>query len=112
MRQYTGALVGLGYDPRTNEALLPDYDSELVFEVDFKEQDIIEVGFATDNRHSLARRCVARETVIKATVRSFAPRSNLLFQRPNEVCFRLNDVSHFISSVIHKLTFADEMMSC
>ena len=66
MRQYTGALVGLGYDPRTNEALLPDYDSELVFEVDFKEQDIIEVAFASDNRHSFARveRCVARETVI------------------------------------------------
>lgn len=43
-RQYTGALVGLGYDPTTNEALLPDYDSELVFEVDFTERDIVDIN--------------------------------------------------------------------
>ena len=45
MRQYIGALVGLGYDPRTSEALLPDNDSELVFDVDFTENDIVEVWF-------------------------------------------------------------------
>lgn len=43
-RQYTGALVGLGYDPATNEALLPDYDSEQVFEVDFRENDIVDIN--------------------------------------------------------------------
>ncbi len=45
MRQYTGALVGLGYDPTTSEALLPDHDSELVFDVDITEKDIVEVDF-------------------------------------------------------------------
>ena len=49
MRQYTGALVGLGYDPRTSEALLPDHDSELVFDVDMTEDDIIHVRFALMN---------------------------------------------------------------
>ncbi|KAJ7352988.1 ATP-dependent RNA helicase tdrd9 [Desmophyllum pertusum] len=44
MRQYTGALVGLGYDPRTSEALLPDHDSELVFDVDITEDDIIGIN--------------------------------------------------------------------
>jgi len=48
MRQYTGALVGLGYDPRTGEALLPDHDSELVFEVEITEDDIIGVGTTFD----------------------------------------------------------------
>ena len=43
MRQYTGALVGLGFDPTTGEALLPDHDSELVFEVEITEDDIIGV---------------------------------------------------------------------
>lgn len=43
MRQYTGALVGLGFDPGTGEALLPDHDSELVFDVDVTEDDIIGV---------------------------------------------------------------------
>lgn len=43
MRQYTGALVGLGFDPRTNESLLPDHDIELVFDVDITEDDIIGV---------------------------------------------------------------------
>lgn len=37
--------MGLGYDPATNEALLPDYDSELVFEVDFRENDIVDVSW-------------------------------------------------------------------
>ena len=40
-RKYTGAVVGLGYDPSTGLALLPDHDSELVFEVDIDEKDII-----------------------------------------------------------------------
>ncbi|KAL9952201.1 hypothetical protein ACROYT_G039416 [Oculina patagonica] len=44
MRQYTGALVGLGYDPTTSEALLPDHDSELVFDVDITEKDIVEIN--------------------------------------------------------------------
>ena len=44
MRQYTGALVGLGFDPSTDEALLPDHDSELVFDVEITEDDIIGVG--------------------------------------------------------------------
>ena len=43
MRQYTGALVGLGFDPMTGEALLPDHDIELVFDVDITEDDIIGV---------------------------------------------------------------------
>lgn len=43
MRQYTGALVGLGFDPSTGEALLPDHDSELVFDVEVTEDDIIGV---------------------------------------------------------------------
>lgn len=43
MRQYTGALVGLGFDPRTGEALLPDHDTELVFDVEITEDDIIGV---------------------------------------------------------------------
>ena len=42
-RQYTGALVGLGYDPTTGYALLPDHDSELVFEVEITQDDIIQV---------------------------------------------------------------------
>lgn len=56
-RQYTGALVGLGYDPTTNEALLPDYDSELVFEVDFTERDIVDasVHFNCDTLRLLDR---------------------------------------------------------
>ena len=42
-RQYTGALVGLGYDPSTGHALLPDHDSELVFGVEITQDDIIQV---------------------------------------------------------------------
>ena len=42
-RQYTGALVGLGYDPSTGHALLADHDSELVFEVEITQDDIIQV---------------------------------------------------------------------
>ena len=42
-RKYTGALVGLGFDPHTGKALLPDHDSELVFEVDINEDDLIKV---------------------------------------------------------------------
>ena len=45
MRKYTGALVGLGYDPSTGHALLPDHDSELVFEVEITQDDIILVRF-------------------------------------------------------------------
>jgi len=40
-RKYTGALVGLGYDPHTGQALLPDHDSEIVFEVEITQHDII-----------------------------------------------------------------------
>ncbi|KAK2567406.1 ATP-dependent RNA helicase TDRD9 [Acropora cervicornis] len=43
-RQYTGALVGLGYDPITGYALLPDHDSELVFEVEITQDDIIQIN--------------------------------------------------------------------
>lgn len=43
-RQYTGALVGLGYDPSTGYALLPDHDSELVFEVEITQDDIIQIN--------------------------------------------------------------------
>ena len=39
----TGALVGLGYDPSTGHALLPDHDSELMFEVEITQDDIIQV---------------------------------------------------------------------
>ena len=41
--KYTGALVGLGFDPHTGKALLPDHDSELVFEVDIDQDDLIKV---------------------------------------------------------------------
>lgn len=40
-RKYTGALVGLGFDPNTGQALLPDHDSELVFEVEITQDDLI-----------------------------------------------------------------------
>ena len=43
-RQYTGALVGLGYDPATNRPLLPDHDSELTFEVEIDQEDIVNVS--------------------------------------------------------------------
>lgn len=53
MRQYTGALVGLGFDPRTGEALLPDHDSELEFDVEITEDDIIAVGSTSRNNISV-----------------------------------------------------------
>ncbi|CAH3166074.1 unnamed protein product [Porites lobata] len=42
--KYTGALVGLGFDPHTGKALLPDHDSELVFEVDIDQDDLIKIN--------------------------------------------------------------------
>ena len=44
-RKYTGALVGLGFDPHTGQALLPDHDSEIVFEVDITQNDVVQVRF-------------------------------------------------------------------
>ncbi|XP_048586381.1 ATP-dependent RNA helicase TDRD9 isoform X1 [Nematostella vectensis] len=42
--QYTGALIGLGYDPRTNRPMLPDHDIELTFDVEINQNDVIIVN--------------------------------------------------------------------
>ena len=44
VRQYTGALVGLGYDPRTNLPILPDHDIEVVFDVAIDWKDLVSVS--------------------------------------------------------------------
>lgn len=41
---YTGALVGLGYDPSAGCAIYPDDDVELAFDFDFSEDDLILVS--------------------------------------------------------------------
>merc|ERR1719494_912397 len=41
MRQYTGALVGLGPEQQTGEAILPDHDIEIVFDVHFDNNDLV-----------------------------------------------------------------------
>mgnify|MGYP001795960080 CR=1 FL=1 len=41
--QLTGAIVGLGYDPISNEPLLHDHDIELTFDVEFNNDDIATV---------------------------------------------------------------------
>lgn len=40
---YTGALCGLGWDTHSQEAMLPDHDMELTFDVMLDVEDIIEV---------------------------------------------------------------------
>uniref|UniRef100_H3DIZ7 RNA helicase n=1 Tax=Tetraodon nigroviridis TaxID=99883 RepID=H3DIZ7_TETNG len=41
---YTGALCGLGWDSRTKEAILPNRDIELAFDVKFDIEDIYEIN--------------------------------------------------------------------
>lgn len=40
---YTGALCGLGWNSHTKEAILPEQDIELAFDVKFDVEDVIEV---------------------------------------------------------------------
>lgn len=40
---YTGALCGLGWNGQTNEAIFPEDDIELTFDVKFDVEDITEV---------------------------------------------------------------------
>lgn len=40
---FTGALCGLGSNPITHEAILPEQDTELAFDVKFDVDDIAEV---------------------------------------------------------------------
>ncbi|XP_028294843.1 ATP-dependent RNA helicase TDRD9 [Gouania willdenowi] len=41
---YTGALCGLGFNKKTKEAVLPDHDIELAFDVKFDVEDITEIN--------------------------------------------------------------------
>ncbi|TKS86578.1 putative ATP-dependent RNA helicase TDRD9 [Collichthys lucidus] len=41
---YTGALCGLGWNSQTNEAILPEHDIELTFDVKFDVEDITEIN--------------------------------------------------------------------
>ncbi|KAM3871276.1 ATP-dependent RNA helicase TDRD9-like [Diretmus argenteus] len=41
---YTGALCGLGWNSRTEEAILPEHDMELTFDVKFDVEDITEIN--------------------------------------------------------------------
>uniref|UniRef100_A0A3P8UNC6 ATP-dependent RNA helicase TDRD9 n=1 Tax=Cynoglossus semilaevis TaxID=244447 RepID=A0A3P8UNC6_CYNSE len=41
---YTGALCGLGWDAHSQEAMLPDHDMELTFDVMLDVEDIIEIN--------------------------------------------------------------------
>lgn len=41
---YTGALCGLGWNSRTQKAIFPEHDIELVFDVQFDVEDIIEIN--------------------------------------------------------------------
>ena len=43
MRQYTGALCGLGFDPSTGESLYGDHDIELTFDTLFTQEDLEKV---------------------------------------------------------------------
>ena len=43
--RYTGAIVGLGWDPATGEPLLPDHDIELTFDFSFTQDDLVKVCF-------------------------------------------------------------------
>ena len=43
--RYTGAIIGLGPDPTTGEALLPDHDIEVVFDFAFVQEDLVKVCF-------------------------------------------------------------------
>ena len=39
-RQYTGALCGLGCDPRNSRSLYPEHDMEITFDTLFTQEDI------------------------------------------------------------------------
>jgi len=60
-QQYTGALVGLGYDEKSNQPLLPDHDIELTFDVDITVDDLVKVmqfaglGHITEITHASAK---------------------------------------------------------
>ncbi|KAM3849977.1 ATP-dependent RNA helicase TDRD9-like [Diretmus argenteus] len=41
---YTGALCGLGWNSRTEEAILPEHDMELTFDVKFDVEDLTEIN--------------------------------------------------------------------
>jgi ATP-dependent RNA helicase TDRD9 len=41
--RYTGAIIGLGPDPHTGEALLPDHDIEVIFDFAFVQEDLVKV---------------------------------------------------------------------
>ena len=43
--RYTGAIIGLGWDPATGEPLLPDHDIELTFDFAFTQEDLVKVCF-------------------------------------------------------------------
>lgn len=50
MTRYTGALCGVGYDPKTCKSLFPDHDIEVVFDTEITLQDLqIVRNFYTDN---------------------------------------------------------------
>ena len=42
--RYTGAIIGLGSDPTTGEALLPDHDIEVVFDFAFVQEDLVKIN--------------------------------------------------------------------
>lgn len=48
--RYTGALCGLGWDSQTQDAILPEHDIELGFDVKFDVEDIIEVTVVIGDR--------------------------------------------------------------
>lgn len=41
---YTGALCGLGFDPRTGEAMYQDHDVEIEFDIEITLKDICDVS--------------------------------------------------------------------
>ena len=41
---YTGAICGLGWNSRFQEAIFPEHDMEIVFDVKFDVEDITEAG--------------------------------------------------------------------
>ncbi|XP_071069675.1 ATP-dependent RNA helicase TDRD9 isoform X2 [Dasypus novemcinctus] len=49
---YTGVLCGLGWNPTTGTAILPEHDIELAFDVQFNVEDIVEINIlrATINK--------------------------------------------------------------
>lgn len=45
---YTGALCGLGFNSQKQEAILPEHDIELSFDVKFDVDDITEVNLTSE----------------------------------------------------------------